>query len=167
MHHSRSSLLTLAAVLMAASVSYAAEKPMAEPAGAKTSISATSIHQEVDFIASPDLVYSALTDSAQFAAFSGRPAQIDRSVGGASTLFGGHIVARNVELVPGKRVVQAWRVVGWPDGMWSIARFELQAKAGGTHLVFDHSSFPDGLRDHLAEGWEANYWSLMKKYFTR
>jgi len=123
------------------------------------------IHQERDFTASPHRVYEALLDSSEFASFSGRAAVIDRGVGGAFMLFGGHIIGRNLELVPDQRVVQAWRVVDWPEGAYSIARFELKPHGSGTHVVFEHVGFPDGLHDHLASGWEANYWSLMKKYF--
>ena len=100
----------------------------------------------------------------RFAEFSGRPAEINREVGGAFSLFGGHIVGRTVELVPNQRIVQAWRVVTWPEGVYSIVKFELKAQGSGTHLVFDHTGFPEGLHDHLAEGWESNYWALLKKY---
>ena len=123
------------------------------------------IHQEIDFTASAQRIYEALLDGKQFTAFSARPAEIDRAVGGAFSLFGGHIVGRNLELVPNRRIVQAWRVVTWPEGDYSIARFELKAQGTATHLVFDHTGFPAGLHDHLAEGWEENYWSLLKKYF--
>ena len=121
-----------------------------------------SIHQEVDFRASPQWLYEALLDSKRFSAFSGRAAEIKREPGGTFSLFGGHIVGRNVELVPNKRIVQAWRVVEWPEGVYSIARFELKAQGSGTRLVFDHIGFPEGLHNHLAEGWEANYWALLK-----
>jgi len=122
-----------------------------------------SIHQEVDFAASPHQLYEALLDSKKFSAFSGRAAEIKREPGGAFSLFDGHIVGRNLELVPDKRIVQAWRVVDWPEGVYSIVRFELKAQGSGTQLVFDHIGFPPGLRDHLAEGWEGHYWSLLKK----
>ena len=121
------------------------------------------IHQEVDFTASPKRLYEALLDSKQFSAFSARSAEINREVGGAFSLFGGHIVGRNVELVPNQRIVQAWRVVDWAEGVYSIVKFELKAQGSGTHLVFDHTGFPENLRDHLAEGWESNYWALLKK----
>jgi activator of HSP90 ATPase len=123
-----------------------------------------TIHQEIEFNARPDKLYEALLDSAQFSGFSGRPAEINREVGGAFSLFNGHIIGRNVELVPNERIVQAWRVVTWPQGDYSIVRFELKPQGSGTHVVFDHIGFPEGLHDHLAEGWEANYWSLLKKY---
>jgi len=124
-----------------------------------------TIHQETDFNASPQQLYEALLDAKQFAEFSGRPAEINREVGAAFSLFKGHIVGRNVELVPNQRIVQAWRVVTWPEGAYSIARFELKPQGSGTRLVLDHIGFPEGLHDHLAQGWEENYWSLLKKYF--
>jgi activator of HSP90 ATPase len=124
-----------------------------------------TIHQEIDFKAAPQRLYEALLSSEQFAEFSGRSAEINREVGGAFSLFKGHIIGRNVELVPNQRIVQAWRVVTWPEGTYSIVRFELKPQGSGTHLVFDHIGFPEGLHDHLAVGWEENYWSLLKKYF--
>jgi activator of HSP90 ATPase len=86
-----------------------------------------AIHQELEFNASPQQLYEALLDSKQFAEFSGRPAEINREVGGAFSLFNGHIIGRNLELVPNQRIVQAWRVVTWPEGAYSIVRFRAEA----------------------------------------
>jgi activator of HSP90 ATPase len=125
------------------------------------------IHQEVDFSTGAKELYEALLDSTKFTAFFGRPAEIKGEVGGACSLFGGHIVARNLELIPNQRIVQAWRVVTWPEGVYSIARFDFKVQGSGTHLVFEHTGFPEGLHDHLAEGWEQNYWALLKKHFEK
>jgi activator of HSP90 ATPase len=124
------------------------------------------IHQEIDLNASLQRVYEALLDSKQFTEFSGRAAEINRDVGGAFSLFNGHIIGRNLELVPNQRIVQAWRVVTWPEGAWSIARFDLKSNGTGTRLVLEHVGFPEGLHDHLAQGWDENYWALLKKYFA-
>jgi activator of HSP90 ATPase len=91
-----------------------------------------AIHQELEFNASPQQLYEALLDSKQFAEFSGRPAEINREVGGAFSLFKGHIIGRNLELIPNKTIVQAWRVVTWPEGAYSIVRFELKPQ-GSLH----------------------------------
>src|SRR6476660_4021746 len=123
-----------------------------------------TIHQEVEFNASPQQLYEALLDSKQFTEFSGRPAEINREVGGAFSLFNKHIIGRNLELVPNQRIVQAWRVVDWSPGVYSIVKFELKSQGSGTHLIFDHTGFPENLHDHLAEGWQAHYWDLLTKY---
>jgi activator of HSP90 ATPase len=129
-----------------------------------TILAGPPIHQEADFTASPQRVYAALVSTKEFTAFSGMPASVTNAVGGAITLFEGHITGRNVELLPGKRVVQAWRTVDWPAGVYSIARFELTAKGTGTHLVFDQTGFPEAERASLAAGWESHYWAPLRKY---
>ena len=94
------------------------------------------------------------------------PAEISGEVGGAFTCFGGHIVGRHVELVPNQRIVQAWRVVTWDAGVYSIAKFEFNEQGSATRLVFDHRGFPTGKAEHLADGWKANYWEPMRKYLA-
>ena len=128
---------------------------------------ASSIHQEIRFDASPDRVYSALTDARQFAAFTNAPADNPGGAGGAFSGFGGHIVGRNVELEPGRRVVQAWRSATWGPGVYSIAKFELSPAGGGTMLVFDQAGFPETEGEHLEQGWHQMYWEPLRKYLEQ
>ncbi len=121
-----------------------AQQTTGERLGTSASCNSITIHQELDFQVGPQRLYEALLDSKQFSAFSGRPADIVLTVGGTFSLFGGHIVGRNVELVPNQRIVQVWRVVDWPAGAYSIVKFELKGQEGSTHLVFDHTGFPRG-----------------------
>jgi len=65
-------------------------------------------------------------------ALGDQPTSIGGDVGGAFTLFGGHILGRQVELVPDRLIVQARRVSSWGAGVYSIARFELSAQGAGT-----------------------------------
>lgn len=134
---------------------------------------AESIHQEVVINASPKRIYAALTDARQFTkvtAFSpvmkAAPAEISRQVGGSFSLFGGHIIGRHIELVPNQRIVQAWRVVTWDPGIYSIARFELKEQGSQSELILDHTGFPNGKGDHLASGWKTNYWEPLQKYLA-
>jgi activator of HSP90 ATPase len=92
--------------------------------------------------------------------------EISRQVGGAFALFGGHITGRHIELVPNQRIVQAWRVVDWIPGVYSIAKFELTEQGSGTKIIFDHAGFPEGKAQHLADGWKANYWEPLQKYLA-
>ncbi|HXB55421.1 MAG TPA: SRPBCC family protein [Vicinamibacteria bacterium] len=140
-------------------------KPSAEDKAVEAASASISIHQEIDLNASPQRVYEALLDAKQFNTFSGLPAEIHREAGGDFSCFGGHIVGRNVELVPNQRIVQAWRAVGWPEGAYSIAKFELKAQGSGTRVILDHRGFPEGLKDHLAQGWKEHYWDNLTKYF--
>jgi activator of HSP90 ATPase len=122
------------------------------------------IHQEVALAgSSPQRVYEALTQSERFGKITGSAAEIDPREGGSFSLFGGMITGRNVELVPGQRVVQAWRAGNWEPGVYSVARFELAPDGQGTRLVLDHAGFPPGQGEHLSAGWEANYWEPMRR----
>jgi len=157
--------LLLAVAFAQSSVFGQAKKDSANlHANAAVALKAVTIHQEVDFKASPQRVYEALLDTKQFSEFSNMSALIDPAVGGAFSIFNKHIIGRNLELIPNQRIVQAWRVVDWPSGVYSIARFEFTNQGPGTHLVFDHTAFPENLRDHLAEGWQLHYWDLLTKY---
>ena len=131
-----------------------------------------AIHQTITFQATPARVYDTLVDHSQFSALTkfstipkAAPAQLSRDVGTTFALFDGHIVGRHVELVPARRVVQAWRAADWPAGVYSIARFELANNDGKTVLTFDHTGFPKGAGEHLAQGWYDNYWTPMQKLF--
>jgi activator of HSP90 ATPase len=124
-----------------------------------------AIHQEEDFKASPSRIYEALLDTRQFTALSGGlAASIQREAGGTFSLFDGHIVGRNLELESNRRIVQAWRAVTWPEGIFSIARFELTAQGSGTRMVFDHTGFPPALAESLLSGWKDHYWAGLRKY---
>jgi uncharacterized protein YndB with AHSA1/START domain len=124
----------------------------------------TAIRQEIDFKANPQRVYEALTDGKHFSAFTGHPAKIDLAAGGAFSCFGGQIEGRILDLVPNRRIVQAWHVKTWPEGVFSIVRFELREQGAGTRLILEHSGFPEENRMHLDGGWSRMYWEPLKKY---
>jgi activator of HSP90 ATPase len=150
-------------------------------AAAEEEISRTeeSIHLEPFIKASRKRLYEALMDTSQFnkvtqlsaAMQSGvslvaTPTQISPEIGGTFSLFGGHIVGRHIELVPNERIVQAWRVVDWAPGTYSLAKFELVEQGSGTKILFDHIGFPKGQAAHLAAGWKGNYWEPLDKFLT-
>jgi activator of HSP90 ATPase len=145
----------------------------------QVSHSQESIHQEPIFKASRKRVYEALTDTKQFdkiiqlspamqagKSFGTSPTAISREPGGAFSIFGGHIIGRQIELIPSVRIVQAWRVVDWEPGVYSIAKFELIEQGPGTKLVFDHTGFPKGEAEHLAEGWKSHYWDSLERFLA-
>jgi activator of HSP90 ATPase len=137
------------------------EGPPATPGDSRT-----SLHQEVELPATAARIENALLDGKQFAEFSGMPATIDAQEGGAFSMFGGMIVGRNVEIVAGHRIVQAWRPSGWQAGLYSIAKFEFRARGARTLVVLDHTGFSAGLHDHLTWGWNEHYWGPLKKYLA-
>jgi activator of HSP90 ATPase len=126
----------------------------------------TSLHQEIDLNATPQRIYDILMDAKKFAAVTGLSAEIDPAPGGTFKTFGGVIEGRNVELISGQRIVQAWRPTYWDPGFYSLVHFELKVHEAGTMLVLDHTGFPEGDFDHLDAGWYTRYWTPLKKYIS-
>jgi len=125
----------------------------------------TSVHQEVTFAASPERIYRAYTDSLEHAAFTANgAAEIGSEEGVAFSCHGGAILGRQIELVPNRRIVQAWRVADWGPGVYSLVRIEFVPDAGGTKVVLDHTGLPEGHSEHIASGWHARYWDPLRKY---
>jgi len=158
--------LTLTSALPGFALSASAGAALSAPGSEEVSKTEEAIHQEVLLKASRKRVYDALIEADQFQkATGGAAAEISREVGGAFSLFDGHILGRHVELVPSARIVQAWRSSGWDNGKYSIARFELKDEGVGTRIVFDHTGFPKGEAAHLVTGWKENYWNALVRYF--
>jgi activator of HSP90 ATPase len=145
---------------------------MTERVNYADSVKGIIIHQEIMFNVTPQQLYETLLSSGKFSActkksfdmFSATSATIEPTAGGAFSVFDGHIIGRTVELVPNQRIVQAWRVVDWPAGVYSIVRFEFKQQSAGTLLVFDHIGFPQGLKEHLTNGWQQHYWDALTKF---
>ena len=125
----------------------------------------TGLHQEVEIHATPHQLYEALLSSKRFASFSAMDADITAKPGGPFKMFGGMIVGRNIELIPDKLIVQAWRPSHWKPGIYSIVRFELKANGSKTTVILDHTGFPAGDFDSLSDGWKLHYWEPLKKLF--
>jgi len=121
-----------------------------------------SIKQEVRFSGDPTEVYELLMNSQQHAKFSGAPADVSSKVGGKVSCYGGQINAINVELVPGCRIVQAWRAADWEEGEYSITTFTLAKDGEQTRLTFTQNGVPEHCVDKISNGWKNFYWEPME-----
>jgi activator of HSP90 ATPase len=166
----RQAVTRLAAVcggLVVGSKVLAQASPSKEKQSEGAEATRTSLHQEISLQAKPERIYHILLDSKDFAAFSGEPAEIGREEGNAFSMFSGVIVGRNVELVPGIRIVQAWRPTHWGAGVYSLVRFELKSADAGATLILDHTGFPEGDFANLNYGWGLKYWDPLKKFLAK
>jgi len=121
-----------------------------------------TIRQTVTFNAGPRAVYEALMDSRRHAKFTGAPAKISPKPGGRFTAYGSYISGVNLELVPGRKIVQFWRSQGWPPHHYSTVTYELTKVKGGTRLRFTQEGVPnDDVKDKTS-GWVTHYWQPLK-----
>jgi uncharacterized protein YndB with AHSA1/START domain len=132
-----------------------------------------SIRKEVTFPVSPDRVYQLFTDDKIFAAATGRAAKIGNKEGSEFSIFGDFISGRQIELVPGKKIVQSWRFAAWGPGVHSRVSLSLSASGTGTKLVLEHDSIPDGKspefptwEEHISTNWPVFYFEPIAKYLA-
>jgi uncharacterized protein YndB with AHSA1/START domain len=115
------------------------------------------------FEASPDELWSALTEPERLRRWLANIAELDLRVGGRFLLrweesdgtqeTDGTIRA----LEHGKLIELDWTYPGEPD---SVARFELRPDADGTILVLDHRGLPPGSIAGYGAGWHSHLDSL-------
>lgn len=121
-----------------------------------------SIHHEVTVSAPPERVFELLTSGSQFGAATGQPAELTDREGDVFSIFSGRVEGRQVEIVPGQRVVQAWRFgaehpTPWEPGVYSVVRFTLEPDGERTKLTIDHTGIPAEWIDHISEGYPMFY----------
>src|SRR4030095_8384394 len=121
-----------------------------------------TIKQKVRFKASPEKIYHLLADSRKRTEVTGRKAVISDKVGGTFSTDAGQVTGVNVDLVPGRRLVQAWRRKDFPEGISSMAAFTLAPiPGGGTELVLTHRGVPKHLLDQVEDYWRLTHWGPM------
>ena len=72
------------------------------------------IVQAATFKASPEKLFALFTDSKKHSAATGAKASVSAKAGAKWTAFDGMLNGRNLLVVPGKMIVQAWRASHWP-----------------------------------------------------
>lgn len=125
-----------------------------------------SIRLTAEFPVTPDELYRAWLSSAEHTAFTGSEAVIFPKVGKEYTAWDEYISGKNLELYPGRKIVQTWRTSEFneddPDSK-VVINFEIMP--GGCMLVLEHSNIPDGDGQKYADGWEEFYFEPMRVYF--
>ncbi len=121
------------------------------------------IREVVVFAAPPHDVYELLMSSEKHAAFTGAGASISREIGGAFMAYDGYAEGRNIELLPGERIVQSWRASDWPEGIVSTITFAFRPVKGGTEMVFTQTGVPEEQLAEIRKGWVDFYWEPMHK----
>jgi len=117
--------------------------------------------------ASPEEIYQAWLDSLGHSEMTGGEATMSDQVGAEVTAWDGYISGRNLELVPGERIVQSWRTSEFGDEHEdSVVTVVLQEVGDGTLVTIEHSNVPDDQRSYEEGGWQSNYFEPMVAYFT-
>ena len=119
--------------------------------------------------ASPRAIYDAWLDSKAHGAMTGAKARTSTKVGAKHMATDNYVWGVNLELVPGKKIVQSWRSSDFVEGdQDSKIAVTLKPVAGGTKLTLLHSGIPDSQKDGgYRQGWADYYFEPMKAYFAK
>jgi uncharacterized protein YndB with AHSA1/START domain len=116
------------------------------------------------FPATPQAIYQAWLNSEGHTAMTGSPAQASAQVGGSFSAWDGYITGKNLELEPGRRIVQAWRTIEFqqsdPDSRLDVT---IEPEGKGTRVTIRHSNLPDDGMQYK-QGWVESYFQPMLAY---
>ena len=113
--------------------------------------------------ATPEEVYNALTNEATIQLWSGEEAIMPSNTGEEFSLWGGSITGKNIELVPGKKIVQEWYF--GEQEFPSIVTIILHPGKKGTSAELKHTNIPDEDLENISEGWDENYFGSIIDFY--
>lgn len=117
------------------------------------------------FNVSAEKIYSAWLTSEEHTAMTGGDANINDKVGDTFTAWDGYISGMNLELEPGKRILQSWRTTQFEDAEEdSQIEVLLKETEGVTELTLIHRNLSEN-GGHYKKGWEDHYFAPMRVYF--
>ncbi len=113
----------------------------------------------------PEILYGAWLDSELHSAMTGAEADVSAEVGGSFSAWDGYIEGENLELVPGRRILQAWRTVEFaPEEPNSTLEILFEPAEHGTKITIHHTQLPaHGMQ--YKQGWIDSYFEPMRLYF--
>ena len=124
------------------------------------------IHIEIEVKAPPTKVYEAWLDSGTHTEMLGRPVRISSQVGATFDRGGVH-TGVIVELVPGKRIVEASSHSSFLQGDYSLVTLTFEPQGEYTKIILDHKGIPLYFRGHMEKGWGEFYLPKVQAYFAR
>lgn len=119
------------------------------------------------FPASARQVYDTWLDSAGHSEMTGGAAIMSDVIGAEVSAWDGYINGRNLDLIPGERIVQSWRTTEFTERHEdSTITVTLQDMRDGSLLTLVHSNVPDDQTSYEESGWQSHYFEPMQSYFA-
>lgn len=115
---------------------------------------------------SADKLYKAWLSSKEHSAFTGSESKASARLNAAFSAWDGYISGKNLELVPGKKIVQSWRTTEFADDAPdSILELTFEEKDSKTTLHLYHHGLQKGDAKKYTDGWKDFYFKPMKDYY--
>jgi activator of HSP90 ATPase len=115
----------------------------------------------------PQAIYDIYLEGKKHSIATGAPASISPKEGTEYSAHNGYITGKNLQLIPGKLIVQSWRAQSWPeDSVDSTFIIYLEPQGTDTLLHAVHANVPAGAADDLDKGWHKMYWEPFRLYIA-
>ncbi len=122
-----------------------------------------TIRQHHFIKATPEEVFTAITNPFTIELWSGYPAQMEAREGTEFSIFEGDIAGRNIKISENKELVQEWYFGDRQEQ--SIVTISLKQHQSGTKVSLEHTNVPDEEAEEFEEGWNVTYWGAIKEFF--
>ncbi len=113
--------------------------------------------------ATPEEVYTALTNPLTIELWTGETAEMSTEPGSEFSMWEGSIVGKNLEFEENKKIVQQWYFDGQPEE--SIVTIKLHPDKDGTSIELRHTNLPAAEYNDFTEGWDNSYFGALAEFF--
>ncbi len=113
--------------------------------------------------ASPEEIYTALTNPLTIELWTGEPAEMTTEPGTEFSMWDGSIVGKNLEFEQDKKIVQQWYFDG--QDAESIVTIKLHPDRRGTSAELKHTNIPDADYQDMVNGWDESYFGALDEFF--
>ncbi len=116
--------------------------------------------------ATPEDIYTALTNPLTIEIWTGATAVMDPVAGTEFSFWDGEITGKNIEMEPGKLIVQEWYFEdeeGMPSEHKSIVTIKLHNDGHSTDVELLHINIPEEAFDNIVDGWDKFYFKPLKE----
>lgn len=112
--------------------------------------------------ASPEEVYTALTNPFTIELWTGEPAVMSEEPGSEFTMLDGFIFGKNVAFETNKLIHQQWY---FGEEHTSDVFIRIFPDKSGSQIKIEHHGIPDEAYDNISEGWNDVYLASLKVFF--
>uniref|UniRef100_A0A1Y1KRG0 Activator of Hsp90 ATPase AHSA1-like N-terminal domain-containing protein n=2 Tax=Photinus pyralis TaxID=7054 RepID=A0A1Y1KRG0_PHOPY len=144
-------------------------EPSSAPSSTSGIVNTTTVTDKEEFRTTADEMYQTFVDPQRLAAFTRSPPKVFEGAnkGGKFELFGGNVSGEYLELEPGKKIVQSWRLSQWPAGHFSKLHIEFEQNNVDhvTVMRVEWKGVPVGQEEVTKRNWLEYYVKSIKQTF--
>jgi uncharacterized protein YndB with AHSA1/START domain len=122
-----------------------------------------TIKQHYFINATPEEVFSAITNPFTIELWSGYPARMEAKEGTEFSIFDGDITGRNIKITENSQLIQEWYFGETPEE--SIVTIDLKSHKLGTKVHLEHTNVADDEVEEFTRGWNEYYWGGIQDFF--